>query len=181
MANSQIGDKTTLGLETPRTLLRPWSPEDWRALRPLAINPRMVRYISDGQPWSDERIQEFVSRQIACYSARGFCMWRLLLRETGAPIGLCGIQEFPENEMEIGYWLTPENWGQRLTTEAAREVLRDAFERVGLPRLVAVAQRENRASTHIMEKLGMTYERDIVHRGIPVVLYAIANPVSRHS
>jgi RimJ/RimL family protein N-acetyltransferase len=51
--------------------------------------------------------------------------------------------------------------------------LADGFERVGLERIVAVAIRENRASTHVMEKLGMKNESDAMRRGFPVVLYAV--------
>ena len=46
----------------------------------------------------------------------------------------------------------------------------------GLQRIVSIAMRENVASTHIMEKLGMKYERETAHRGFAVVMYAVANP-----
>jgi RimJ/RimL family protein N-acetyltransferase len=37
---------------------------------------------------------------------------------------------------------------------------------------VAVALPANRASIHVMEKLEMRYEREMIHRGFDVVLYA---------
>ena len=75
-------------------------------------------------------------------------------------------------ETEIGWWLAQAWWGQGLATEAARAGLRDGFERAGLKRIVAVALPANRASIHVMEKLGMRYEREMIHRGFDVVLYA---------
>lgn len=54
--------------------------------------------------------------------------------------------------------------------------MRDGFERAGLRRIVAVAQPANRASLRVMEKLGMRYERDILHKGMDVVLYSIHAP-----
>jgi len=51
--------------------------------------------------------------------------------------------------------------------------MKDGFERCGLKRIVAIARRENRASTRIMKKLGMKYERDAKHHGFDVVLYAL--------
>ena len=39
--------------------------------------------------------------------------------------------------------------------------------------LVAVARKENGPSLRIMEKIGMSYERDQTHRNIPVVLYSM--------
>jgi RimJ/RimL family protein N-acetyltransferase len=47
-----------------------------------------------------------------------------------------------------------------------------------LNRIVSVAQRENRASTRIMEKIGMKFERETVHRNFPVVLYSIEKKAS---
>ncbi len=164
-------------LETPRLRLLPWQTEDWLQLRPIAKDPEVVRYISGGEPWPDERIREFVARQVAGFAARGFCFWRLQDKADGEIIGFCGLQPLDGTlEIEIGWWLVRSRWGQGLATEAAREALRHAFERAALERIVAIAQPTNRASIHIMEKLGMHYERETTHRGIGVVLYAIARP-----
>jgi [ribosomal protein S5]-alanine N-acetyltransferase len=54
--------------------------------------------------------------------------------------------------------------------------MRDGFSRAGLERIVAIAQPENRASIHVMEKLGMTFERETTHHGFRVALYAIKAP-----
>jgi len=161
-------------LATKRLRLQPWREEDWLQLKPIAQDPEVVRYISNGQPWPEDRIRGFVARQITSYDARGFCFWRLLPKGSDEAIGFCGLQELEgTSEIEIGWWLARAWWGQGLATEAAREALRDAFTRIRLKRVVSIAQPENRASIHIMEKLGMRYERDTTHRGIPVVLYAI--------
>ena len=63
-----------------------------------------------------------------------------------------------------------------LTPGHARAVLQDGFGRAGLARIVAVAMAENRASIHVMEKLAMKYERQMMHRGFEVVLYAVDRP-----
>ena len=161
-------------LESPRTFLSPWQPDDWLHFRPIATDPDVMRYISDGQPWPDERIREFVQRQVRCFAERGYCMWKMSLRSTGQLIGFCGIQPLPDSdEIEIGWWLAREHWGKGIATEVARTALRDAFDRVGLQRVVAVARPDNLASIRIMQKLGMTYEKDILRRGIPSVLYSL--------
>jgi RimJ/RimL family protein N-acetyltransferase len=172
-----VVDRPDGGLETERLRLSPWQPEDWLDLRPIATDPETMRYISEGRPWPDERIQEFVGRQITGYAARRFCMWKTTLKAADALIGFCGLQPLAATEeIEIGWWVARAHWGRGLATEAAREALRDAFERLRLLRVVAIAQPANQASIRIMKKLGMRYERDFVHRDIPVVLYAIDNP-----
>ena len=161
-------------LETPRLRLLRWQEDEWLQLKPIAQDPEVIRYISNGQPWPDERIREFVARQVACFEARGFCLWRLIHKRTQEMIGFCGLQPLVEiPDVEIGWWLARNCWGKGLATEAAREAMRDGFERAGLQRIVAVAQPENLASIHVMEKIGMRFERETTHRDFRVVLYAI--------
>jgi len=164
-------------LETARMRLLAWQPDDWLLLRPIATDPEMMRYISDGQPWPDERIREFVGRQIAHFERLRYCLWKLLLKESSEMIGFCGLQPLDGTaETEIGWWLARTWWGRGLATEAARAALLDGFERAGLERIVAVAMAANHASIHVMEKLGMKYEREMIHRGFDVVLCAVDRP-----
>ena len=101
-------------------------------------------------------------------------MWRLIEKSTGKMIGFCGLQALEgTSEIEIGWWLARAMWGKGLATEAAQEALRDGLGRAGLKRIVAIAQPENGASIHVMEKLGMAFEREMTHRGFRVALYAI--------
>ena len=154
-----------------------WEADDWLAFRAIAADPEVMRYIGDGTPWPGERSRQFVDRQIALFDQRGFCLWKLVARlhnEAPSPIGFCGLQPLPETEeIEIGWWLARAWWGRGLATEAARAALRDGFERVGLERIVAIAQPANTASIGIMRKLGMGFERMAESRGIAVVLYAL--------
>ena len=162
-------------METERLKLAPWGEDDIAGLRAMAIDPEVVRYISDGVPWPEERVREFFERQRRLYAERGYCMWRLSDKiGDGEVIGFCGIQPLGQTgEIEIGWWLAKAYWGRGLATEAARCALADAFERVGLQRVVAIAREANRASTRIMEKLGMQFEKRMEHRGVKVVLYAV--------
>jgi len=166
-------------MHTERLLFSPWTEADWLALKPIATDPEVMRYISEGQPWPDDRIQEFVNRQITCLRDHGFCMWRLIERGTDQMIGFCGLQPLAKTpEIEIGWWLARSHWGRGLATEAAHAVLQGGFGRAGLKRIVAVAQPANRASLRVMQKLGIHYERDTQHKGIDVVLYAIDAPTT---
>jgi [ribosomal protein S5]-alanine N-acetyltransferase len=161
-------------LETTRMRLLPWHADDWLLLRPIGRDPQVMRYISDGKPWPDERIREFVGRQINHFDRLGYCLWKLLLKETSEMIGFCGLQPLDGTaETEIGWWLARAWWGQGLATEAAHAALQGGFERAELRRIVAVALPANHASIHVMEKLGMKYEREMIHRGFEVVLYAV--------
>jgi RimJ/RimL family protein N-acetyltransferase len=150
-----------------------WEAEDWPEFSAIASDPQVIRYIGDGSLWSEDRSRQFVARQIGLYRERGFCLWKLMPAQGGALIGFCGLQPLPETEdIEIGWWLARAWWGRGLATEAAQAALRDGFERVGLRRIVAIAQPANTASIRIMEKLGMGFEGMAEARGISVVKYA---------
>lgn len=133
-----------------------------------------MRYISDGKPWPEEKIREFVERQRRHYQEVGYCLWKLIPKGEGRLVGFCGLQRLDDLPgVEIGWWLAQDQWGQGLATEAARVAAKDGFERFGLSRIVAVALAENRASIHVMEKLGMRYGGKATHHGFPVVLYSL--------
>lgn len=153
-------------------ILSEWEAGDWLAFQAIAADPEVIRYIGDGQPWSEERSRRFVERQVALFQKRAFCLWKLAPREGGGVIGFCGLQPLPEtDEIEIGWWLARAWWGRGLATEGARVALRDGFVRVGLARIVAIAQPANTASIGIMHKLAMRFERMAEFGGIPVVMY----------
>jgi hypothetical protein len=54
-------------LETERLILDTWQSGDWAAFRPIATDVEVMRTITGGVPWSDERIQSFVDRQVELY------------------------------------------------------------------------------------------------------------------
>ncbi|SPE43115.1 GCN5-related N-acetyltransferase (modular protein) [Candidatus Sulfopaludibacter sp. SbA3] len=161
-------------LETERLILDIWQRADWIELRPIATDVAVMRYITGGVPWSDEKIQSFVNRQIELYGTRGFSRWKLLQKPLHNMIGFCGVG-FWRDEMdpEIGWWLARDCWGRGLATEAAIPALRDAFERVRLDRIVSIAMEGNRASLRIMEKLGLTFEDEFESDGFRLLRYAM--------
>ena len=168
-------------MKTSRLLLEEWRSEDWIELRPIATDVDVMRYIAEGKPWDDARIQAFVSRQILHAQTLGFCMWKLLHRSDRRLIGHCGIQPLgASGEIEIGWWLARDCWGKGLATEAARRVCDYAFETARLRRLVAIAYPENLPSIKIMRKLGMRdegrrtgAELGLAYPEVQVVLYAL--------
>ena len=167
-------------LETERLRLAPWEADDWQAFRSIASDPDVMRYITGGAPWTDEQVREFVLRQMRWFNERDFCLWKLLKKSSGRLIGFAGLQPLVlggAEEIEIGWWLARDCWGKGLATEAAREALRDGFDRAGLERVVAIARPENAASIRVMQKVGMDFEREITHKGIRHVLYSVREPV----
>jgi RimJ/RimL family protein N-acetyltransferase len=172
-----LGDDGDMVLQTERLLLEPWQNSDWAAFRPIAEDAEVMRYITGGVPWSEEQIRGFVDRQVQLYMERRFCRWKATDISSGELAGFCGVGFWRDRlDPEIGWWLARRYWGRGLATEAARCALRDAFERVRLPRVISVAMVENAASRRIMEKLGLQFQREFQNEGVRLVEYA----ASRH-
>jgi [ribosomal protein S5]-alanine N-acetyltransferase len=161
-------------IETQRMCLSCWQPCDAVAFRPIAQDPLVMRYVNNGEPWSDAKVREFIARQMQHIARNGFCFWKIRRKPDGQLIGLCGLQALRLGsrwQVEIGWWLTPRNWGHGLASEAAGAVMREALKNLNIERIVAIAIPENYASRRIMQKIGMRYERNVRHRGFDVVLY----------
>ena len=161
-------------LETERLILAPWELSDWKDLRPIATDPEVMRYITFGEAWPDDKIKAFVERQVDLYEERGYCRWRLLAKPGRQMIGFCGVGSWRDYaDPEIGWWLARAYWGRGLATEAALVALQDAFERVNLERIVSIALPENSASIRIMKKLGLRFECEFDRDGQHLVRYEI--------
>jgi RimJ/RimL family protein N-acetyltransferase len=105
----------------------------------------------------------------------GFGPWTVLAG--GTPIGYAGLRHADVGgrpEVELLWFLDADHWGQGYATEMAREAVRVAFEVLELDAVVAQTVDVNHASRAVMEKLGMAYEGETVHAGLPHVLYRLS-------
>ena len=64
-----------------------------------------------------------------------------------------------------------EFWGRGLATEIAAAIVRMAFDDLGLPSVIALTVPDHVKSQRVMTKVGMTYERHVMHAGLQHVLY----------
>jgi RimJ/RimL family protein N-acetyltransferase len=81
-----------------------------------------------------------------------------------------GTEQEP-TEVEIGYRLRPDAWGQGFASEGAAALLADALSRPDVVRVYAHALLSNAASIKVMEKIGMTYAAPWSYRGLPGAEY----------
>jgi RimJ/RimL family protein N-acetyltransferase len=126
---------------------------------------------------TDEQSQAWMNLNLAHWDKHGFGVYFVRDPRDGAFIGRAGLRhadvEGMADEIDVLYALMPEHWGRGLATEAARECLRIGFELLGLKEIVGFTLPANFGSRRVLEKSGLTYERDIIHAGSPHVLYRI--------
>ncbi len=129
-----------------------------------------------GGPRTVADTERFVQTNLEHWRRSGFGLWMFRRRSDGAFVGRAGLRRVhvgDADEVEIAYVLRSEMWGCGLATEIARRLISIGFADLQLSTLVAFTLPDNRASIRVMEKAGLQFERAILHRGKPHVLYRI--------
>jgi ribosomal-protein-alanine N-acetyltransferase len=145
-------------IETERVLLRPFCLEDIERFAEICANPKVMRYIGDGNPVSREVIAEKIPEWIALYEKQTYGLMALIMKATNKLIGFCGFihQIVDEIEyVELGYRLDEAYWEQGIATEAAVAVRNYAFNVLDIPMLIAIIHHKNDASKRVAKKIGM--------------------------
>jgi ribosomal-protein-alanine N-acetyltransferase len=130
---------------------------------------------------SEERTKQFLRTNLGHWDDHGFGLWVFRAASTRTFVGRGGLRHVRiggADEVELAYAVMPELWGRGLATEMARAVLKIGFEQLALAQLVAFTITTNHASRRVMDKVGFTFERELVHAGLPHVLYRIARGTS---
>jgi [ribosomal protein S5]-alanine N-acetyltransferase len=167
-----------LPLETERLRIRPFRPaDDAEPLHELWGDAEAMRFVRpDGPPMTVAatcaRLEELSRR------ADGWGFWAVEERVSAQLVGGAGLfpLEWKGPEIEVAYHVVPSRWRRGYATEAAAALLAAAWRDTDLDRVVAVAFAANRASTRVMEKLGMTHEGPAHYGEHDVVRYSIARP-----
>lgn len=143
--------------ETDRLILRPWSVEDAEACYKYAKDPRVGPIAGWPVHTSVENSREIIAKYLSVPEN-----YAIVLKETGEVIGSIGLHSNDlasrEDEKELGYWIGVPYWGRGLVPEAAREVLRHAYEDLGLARVWCGYYVGNEQSKRVQEKLGFRYQ-----------------------
>ncbi len=147
-------------LRTTRLRLRAFDNSDADALFALHSNAFVLRYW-DAPPWSEPvHAERFITacRQMAdAGTGTRLAVDRV---SDGTFIGWCSLTRWNPDyrTASMGYCLDDAAWGHGYATEAARAVLRWAFDTLDLNRVQAETDTRNAASARVLEKLGFLRE-----------------------
>lgn len=128
-----------------------------------------------GGPRSTKQADAILDEDIAHWAEHGFGPWILLDRATREPIGRGGLERSivqGEPRTELLYALTSARHSRGLATELARATLDAAADDPRIDRVVAFTLTTNHASRRVMEKAGLRRVGEILHAGLPHVLFA---------
>jgi RimJ/RimL family protein N-acetyltransferase len=156
-------------LQSERLILREWLPSDvdfvfdmysrWEVQRFIGRVPRVME--------RREEAEAAIARWRSVGLPTPLGLWAVTDRDSGRLFGTVLLKDIPASgertplppsgEVEIGWHFHPAAWGHGYATEAARVVLRRAFD-AGLDQVVAVTNAENIASQRVCERIGMKHE-----------------------
>jgi len=169
--------------ETERLRLRTWDAEDLDEFIRHTNTEPVMRHLNG--VWPRERHEAAFGRIQRYQREHGHTFWVVERKPDRALLGFCGLKRvntdgapFP-GDLEVGWRLREDAWGQGYAKEAAIASLDLAFEKFGAPHVVALTIPPNKPSQGLMKRLGMTRRADMdfesadVPEGMHVVVYRI--------
>jgi len=147
-------------LETERLTLRRMSNDDDAFIVDLLNQPSFLRYIGDKKVRTAADAQRYIQDgPVASYGRYGFGLYLVALKDSGVPIGICGlIKRDSLPDVDLGFAFLPAYWSKGYASEAAGAVLRYGRSALGLRRIVAITSLDNQDSMKLLGKIGFKEE-----------------------
>jgi RimJ/RimL family protein N-acetyltransferase len=153
--------------QTERLIFSEFTYDDVAFIVRITNTEGWLKYIGDRNTKTEEGAIEYLNKgPISSYAKTGYGLWKVSLKTTNEPIGICGV--FNRNIFEhpdIGYAILPEHEGKGYASEATIGTVNYAVNDLGLPNLVGIVDLDNYRSIALLEKIGMSYRKNIVLPG----------------
>ena len=166
--------------ETERLALRQFDTGDAPFILELLNEPGWLRFIGNKGVGTLDDARRYLSNGPAkMYARYGFGLWLVELKESGLPIGMCGlIKRDTLEDVDIGFAFLAAHQRHGYAVEAARAAADYGWTTLGLTRIVAITSADNDASERLLGKLGFRFERTTRLAGdaSDVKLYAACRP-----
>lgn len=149
-------------LTTPRLTLRPWRDEDAPAALTIYGHPDVIRWLSPAMervcdtPAMRLVLQQWIAENERAAPPAGH--WAIVRRENDRVIGAARLLPLPprQEDLEIGWHLHPDLWGNGYATEAASVVASWAFSH-DVNEIFAVVRPDNVRAGATLRRNGMEW------------------------
>ena len=155
---------------TERLTLRPFGPDDWRAMHEHYSDIECTRFtfgraLTEGESW------RAVASMVGHWQLRGYGPYAVVENASSTVLGTVGLWypiDWPEPE--IKWALLRKAWGKGYAREAAQAVQGVAVQELGTPPISLIGV-DNVASIHVALAVGARPERRVSFRGNPFGIY----------
>lgn len=146
--------------ETERLILREFTTDDAPFIYRLPNTPGWPRFTGNRHIHDVESASQYPDRApMSSYRTPDFGLWAVVLKDTGIPVGMCGLPErdFPDAP-DIGFALLPEFGGTGHAYELAMAAMDHSPREWGISRIVAIVSKDHVRSVRLSEQPGMAYK-----------------------
>ena len=154
----------TIVLETERLLLRTPTTDDAAFMLRLVNEPSWLQYIGDRNVHTLEEAEQYLlNGTIKSFETNGFGFGIVLLKETLAPIGMCGFvkRDFLDHP-DLGFAFFPEYTRKGYAIEVATATLMYGKTYLGMKDIAAITTHDNLPSISLLKKLGFKNETTVM-------------------
>jgi ribosomal-protein-alanine N-acetyltransferase len=162
--------------ETHRLKAERLSPDNTPFLHELHADIHVMATL--GGVRSESRNQAWIEEKQQHWDKHGFGLY-VFFDVTGNFVGRGGLHHIEiegKADVELYYAIAHDKWGQGYATELSQGILKIGFASLKLRSIIAFTLQTNLASQRVMQKIGMTYERDFTHYGSPHTFYRLSSP-----
>ncbi len=145
-------------LKTKRLILRPWQETDAESLYEYAKDPDVGPAAGWPVHTGVENSRSIIRQVLSAPETYAVCLNGKAIGSVGLKLKGSTDMTDREDECELGYWIGKPFWGQGLIPEAARALLRRAFQELGMRAVWCGYYEGNEKSRRVQEKLGFVYQ-----------------------
>lgn len=151
-------------LRTERLVLVPLADEHLELEVALDADAEVLRYIWGRARTREEVLVSHAERMALGRPVDGLGYWMAFLGDDFAGLLMLPPAHGPDQPddpgvAELGYRMVRRFWRRGLASEASRELLRHAFDTVGVQRVIAQTMAVNAGSRAVMAAVGLRYVR----------------------
>jgi len=150
-------------LQTDRLLISKLSLANAAFIFELTNSEGWLQYIGDRGIKTIADAENYITNSpMASYAKNGYGLYLVTLKETGNPLGICGlIKRDTLAHEDIGFAFLPQYNGQGYAYESASAILQYEKEKHGLNKILAITLEANTRSINLLTKLGFLFDKKI--------------------
>lgn len=167
--------KQRIILTTDRVNLYEMDECDSANIFELNADAEVLKYTGDPAFNSVKEAEIFLTNY-SDYTKNGFGRWGVQVKDKKEFIGWCGLKLHPNGEVDLGFRFLKQFWGLGFATEASLACVAYGFSELDLDYIIGRVMHKNLASIRVLEKVGMTYWKDIICDEHPAKCYRINRP-----
>ncbi len=157
-------------IKTKHLVIRPYEPKDFEHSVRIYGDEKITKYFDFGKARSRQEIEVLVKKLSGVFKqGEVFGLFSVFLKSTQEFVGHIDFLSV-ENQVslaEIGVIFSEKFHGQGLALEAMSAFINQQVPRSNIQKIMVTAHPENHASIKLIEKLGMTFEKELIRFGQP--------------